>query len=199
MKFTEAWDKLTEQNKLLRLSAVAAGLGCVGLSIAMIYLADRPPLVIDRACEAQVAKLTPANQHSESEIQNFLSQALAQRFDSEDVKQLNFLSVPEQGRRQKEQEQLKLRGLLQKIVPRLQAIQTTPSKDADGLSFIINSDRILAVGTVRSAFLFPLRVMLVSVDRTQANPYGLLIQSVEAQDPTQPVAPSAASKNGGRS
>jgi hypothetical protein len=185
MKFKEAWANLAKENLILKISAIAAGLGCVGLSIALVSIAMRPPLVVDRACTATVAKLTPANQHTDAEIQSFLSLALAERFDTEDIRELTLLSESEKLRRQKEQDELKLRGLIQKVVPRLGAVQVATGKNVDGLSFVVNADRLLAVGTIRSAFLFPLKVQLISVDRTDANTFGLLIQSVQTDDTAQ--------------
>ena len=108
MKFTAAWANLQKENVILKISAVAAGLGCVGLSIALVTIIVKPPLVVDRACSAVVAKLAPANEHSDVEIQNFLALSLAQRFDTEDVREFTLLSEPEKLRRQKEQDELKL-------------------------------------------------------------------------------------------
>jgi hypothetical protein len=184
MKFTAAWANLAKENRILKISALTTSLGCVGLAIALVTLIMKPPLVIERECSAVVAKLVPSDQHSDVEIRTFLALALSERFDTEDVREFTLLSEPERLRRQKEQEELKLRGLIQKVVPRLGAVQIATGKDSNGLSFIVNADRILAVGTIRSAFLFPLKVQLISVDRTSSNPAGLLIQSVQSDEQT---------------
>jgi hypothetical protein len=186
MKFTAAWANLAKENRILKISALTTSLGCVGLAIAVVTLIMKPPLVIERECASVVAKLAPSDQHSDVEIRNFLALALSERFDTEDVREFILLSEPEKLRRQKEQDELKLRGLIQKIVPRLSAVQIATGKDSNGLSFIVNADRILAVGTIRSAFLFPLKVQLISVDRTSSNPAGLLIQSVQSSDQMAP-------------
>ena len=47
----------------------------------------------------------------------------------------------------------------------------------DGKAYV-DSDRLISVGKVRSAFIFPLILNLESVNRSINNPYGLRIKSV---------------------
>ena len=48
----------------------------------------------------------------------------------------------------------------------------------DGKAYV-DSDRLISVGKVRSAFVFPLVVSLESVSRSMENPYGLRVKSVD--------------------
>jgi hypothetical protein len=45
----------------------------------------------------------------------------------------------------------------------------------NGDSLIVDADRIISVGSIRSAFPFPLIANISIVTRSQSNPYGLVL------------------------
>ncbi len=54
-----------------------------------------------------------------------------------------------------------------------------------GADVIIDADRILSIGPVRSALPFPLRLTLSSATRSRGNPYGLRLMQVKPLDKSQ--------------
>lgn len=109
--------------------------------------------------------------HSKQEIENFLREALSQRFDSL-VKATDGLLSPDELRlRDQEQKEFSTRSITQRLI--LNYVTETP----DG--FKVDADRMISVGEVRSAFKFSLLVKLESKSRSLANPYGLLLTSTK--------------------
>jgi hypothetical protein len=49
----------------------------------------------------------------------------------------------------------------------------------------VEADRLLSVGTIRSAFMFPLVVTIGTVSRTPSNPYGLELVGTESVKPAE--------------
>ncbi len=48
----------------------------------------------------------------------------------------------------------------------------------DGERILVDADRLIAVGDIRSAFRLPLELKLGTVSRSAANPHGLLLERV---------------------
>jgi hypothetical protein len=125
--------------------------------------------VVERACYSRVLqKVSP--QASPSEIEAFVRDALRRRFDSDAVDTAAFLSQEEDGFRRQEQDNLKSRNMTQVIIVRQVKVS--------GSTVNIDSDRLLSIGQIRSAFIFPLIGTLATTQRTDANPYGLILVKV---------------------
>jgi hypothetical protein len=103
---------------------------------------------------------------------------LSKRFDSKVLAPQYFLSSEEQGFRLREQDELKTRGVTQRVI--------TNEIKVEGDNVSVDSDRILSSVSIRSAVSFPLVLSLSQTDRTQENPYGLLLSRV-----TQPKSKEA--------
>lgn len=170
MKYTEAWASVVSQN--LNLKVVTAFLTVISIILGMINLrlSFKDAIVIERGCSSR--SIQPVkDEHSKTEIEFFVKEALAQRFDSSVTPTDGLLSIDELKLREQEQKDFSSRSIKQKIV--INSVTEMP----DG--FKIDSDRVISVGEVRSAFKFPLLVKLESKARTQSNPYGLLITSTK--------------------
>lgn len=173
MRFPQAWADISKQNSVLRVAILAvASSGVLALLIALKF-AFKDPLIIERGCFSRPTSSTALQEPTKTEVEGFLREALTQRFDSESVVQGDLISLEELGNRSIEQEEMKRRGVRQNVVVR--SIQ-----EKDG-AYLVDSDRVLAVGGLRSALAFPLLVKLQRASRSQSNPYGLVLFKVSAQ------------------
>lgn len=185
MRFTVAWSEVVTQNTVLRIAILSMSVSLIGLLVALTKIATREPLVIERACFSSVAAIGSA-ERSESEVLSFLREAIASRFDSDAVPQDGFISMDERQFREQEQRGFREKEIKQRVlVNRIDTIKGGPGKDAlpeFTAEFTVDADRILTIGTVRSALPFPLRVTISSVTRSRGNPYGLRLIQVKSQE-----------------
>lgn len=164
MRFTTAWSEVVAQNTTLKLviALLTVLTACLGFTSAKLSM--REPLVIERACYSQAVP-TGSTRRTEAEIEAFNREMLRERFDSGAILVPGHLSSEEEAFRKQEQEALKTSNMTQRIV--------VNSVKVDKESISVDADRIISVGQIRSAFPFPLTVMLSSTSRTEGNPYGL--------------------------
>jgi hypothetical protein len=177
MRFTVAWSEVLSQNVVLRFVILCLSLSVIGLSVLAAKLVLREPLIIERACLSTALEKTSPD-HTEDEISNFVKEALPQRFDTDAFPHDGFLSNEESQFREQEQKTMKEKEMRQRIL-------INKVEKISGAEVIVNCDRILSVGAVRSALSFPLRLILSSVSRTRGNPYGLRLQQVKPFEKTE--------------
>lgn len=173
MRFPVAWASVALQNVTLKVCLVVLGATSIILSFTTTKLALKPAIVIERACYSTV--ISPASsQHSTTEIEFFLHEALSYRFNTEVVVKEGFISSEELKFRGQEQAELKRREMNQKV------ILNSPIK-VNGDSVSADTDRLISVGKIRSAFSFPITITLSKTMRTETNPYGLMIEKISGQ------------------
>lgn len=173
MKYTEAWSSVVSQNFNLKIVTIV--LGALSLLLAMITLkmAFKDSVIIERGCFSRTFQ--PAkDEHSKQEINNFLREALSQRFDSLVMPTDGLLSPDELKIRDQEQKEFASRSMKQRLI-------VNSVTETDG-GFKVDADRMISVADVRSAFKFSLLVKLESKSRSNSNPYGLLIVSTKQVD-----------------
>lgn len=170
MKFTIAWAKVASENSVLKAVVLCLSALCLFFGASSLKLALKDPIVVERGCYSKVAAITDGKR-SATEIESFLKEALAQRFDTQAVVRNDFLSDDEQILRSKEQKDLQNRKLSQKVILNAATVE--------GGSVIVDADRLISVGEVRSAFKFPLNVKIESVTRSEGNPYGLVVSEIK--------------------
>lgn len=177
MKYTEAWASVVQQNlNLKRVTILFAFLSLI-LSLISLKLAFRDVLILDRGCFTKaVAKVE--NKHTTEEIEAFMRETLSQRFNSALQPTDGYLSPDETKLREQEQKELKSRNMTQTVLVR--AIHE------DDQGFTVDADRLIAVGEIRSAFKFPLKVRIEAKARSESNPYGLLLFSVQSIEKAEP-------------
>jgi hypothetical protein len=169
VKFTTAWADTLIQNTTLKLVTALLSFCLLVMCVCCIKLALREPLVIERACYSTALGLA-SSKHSPAEIDAFVREALRQRFDSDATVTPGFLSPEEEGFKKQEQDSFKNSQMTQKIVVKLVTAQDD--------SVTVDADRVISVGQVRSAFVFPLSLTLSSTARNVGNPYGLILARV---------------------
>ncbi len=167
MKFSTAWANILTENHLLKATVALLGLVTIIFSVGLARLAVRQPLLLERECGTRY--VSPVDlKHSNREIDYFIKTALPMRFDTDAVDYKSVLSDDEVGFRVREQDELKKKQIIQRVL--------INSIKADGDSYVVDTDRILSTGKIRSALQLVVRVQLASVSRTQTNPYGLIMK-----------------------
>ena len=169
MKFSTAWAKVAAQNVTLKVATLILAIISVTQLGVITSLASREPLVIERSCYSRMLPTKNA-QPDQNEIKGFLDVALPMRFDSDGYFKEGFLSLQEVGARDKELATIKQRQMNQKIV-------ISDLKIAEKL-ITITADRLISIGKIKSALPLNLEVTLEQTNRTEANPYGLIIGAI---------------------
>jgi hypothetical protein len=173
MRFTTAWASVSAQNVTLKGAVITLGLTTLVLAVALSKLSQKEPTVIERACYSTNASFA-SSKRTPSEIEAFLQEAITERFNSDSI-QVGYLSLEEQKFREQELAEMKKKGLTQRVIVNLPI-------PVDGNTASLDTDRIISVGKLRSAFSFPLTVTLSQTTRSASNPYGLLIERVSASN-----------------
>jgi len=176
MRFTAVWTDVLTQNVTLRVLLIALSVTTLLLAASTVRLAVREPLIVERGCVSTPAK-TGSGKHTNQEIEAFVRQAIPKRFDSKGSEAQLVLSSDEYGFRLKEQQELKSRGISQRVVVNEVSIEGTAVR--------VDADRILNASNLRTAVAFPVTLELSQTDRTPANPYGLVMARVSQSKPKE--------------
>ena len=177
MKYTEAWASVVSQNFSLKLVSTILGIVSIVLGMINLKLSFKDAVIIERGCSSRAIQPIK-DDHSKSEIEYFLREALSQRFDTQVQASDGLLSPDELKLRDQEQKEFSSRNMKQRV------ILNSVTESSEG--FKLETDRIISVGDVRSAFKFSLLVKLESKVRSLSNPYGLLIVSTKQVDDKDP-------------
>ena len=169
MKFTTAWAKTAAQNVTLKVATVSLVVVAVSQLTVIATLATRNLPVIERACYSRPLQGKPVDANK-NENEAFLVEALAMRFDSNGYVKEGFLSIEEASAREKEQAALKQRQINQKVL--------VNEVKLEGKELLVQADRILSVGKVKSVLSLNLKVAIQQINRSESNPYGLVLSSV---------------------
>jgi len=176
MKFSLAWAQTAAQNVTLKVALSVLCFVSGTLALSTVKLASRKPIIIDRGCFS--ATVEPSgNDHSASEVEAFVREAIRQRFNSDAAPIPDFLSEEEISARNQEQKEFSGRAMTQTVIVR--------SVKANESTVTIDADRLIAVAQIRSAFSFPLMATIRSTTRSQGNPYGLQLVKLTPQKAEQ--------------
>ena len=166
MRFSMAWAEIAKQNNVLRIAVIGVTFACVVTLMIALKFAFRDPLVIERACFSTVSTLQSQIQ-TQQEVEAFLRDAVTSRFNSDSVVVSDYFALEELKARDNEQSELGRREIKQKVV--------VNSIIKQGDSYLVDADRLLSVGKIRSAFQMPMTVTIAKTSRTSGNPYGLVV------------------------
>jgi hypothetical protein len=172
MNYIENLKKSFDEKELLKITNLTLTGIVIALCGTLVATATRDPILVDRSAHKTVIieKVT-TDEGKLSEVENFLREALSLRFDSK-AKSSNELLSKELARAHEiEEGELKAKQVTQSVV--VNGVQ----KSKDG--FIVDVDRVVSISKLRSAFSFPLKVQILKVDRSEQNPYGLVLIRVE--------------------
>lgn len=169
MKFTTAWAKTAAQNVTLKVATVILGAVTVSQLSVIMGLSMKEPLIVERGCYSKTLAAKPADP-TQQEVESFLSEALSMRFDSNGYLKEGFLAIEETIARDKELAALKLRQMNQKVL--ISEIKF------DGKNIQVFTDRLVSIGKVKSALTLNLKVTVQQTNRSESNPYGLIVSSI---------------------
>lgn len=170
MNFTTAWANIAKQNVNLKVALVAVTICTIFLGYSTVSLSLKDSVVIERGCFSKAVDVTSAKQTNE-EIKTFIGIALKQRFDTNTQVIEGYLSLDERNLKEKEQLDLKKKGLEQIVVLRKVTIANE--------SIMVEADRLYSIQNVRSTFPIKLNLSLETKQRTETNPYGLILVKTE--------------------
>lgn len=173
MKFHAAWDSLEKENRNLKILSIALCTLAIFLTVAVTSTATKEPVIIERGCYSKMARSADNAKPTEQEIAAFVEKSLAARFNTE-PDNLSYLGLTQRAFRDKEQNELTKQKMTQKVI----VGEIKIAKDA----ILVNADRLISVQNIRSVLRFPLKVNLESTERTEDNPYGLLLSNVNPID-----------------
>lgn len=172
MRYTTAWSNVLSQNLTLRFAVLILGLTTTALAYSAARMSFRPPLIIERGCFSKTVN-SGSTEVAPDEMEAFVREAIKQRFDSQAKLFGDFLSNEEMGFRVQEQREFTTRSIGQKVL--------VNSLRVEGNKVFVESDRLISIGTIRSAFPFNVQLTLSSQSRTYDNPYGLTVLKVTEQ------------------
>ncbi len=177
MKFSVAWAQTLAQNVSLKFATVTLLISTLTFAMMLVKLSLKNPIVIERGCfSKQVVQAT--NDRSPIEIEAFLKEALAMRFNGGAAINLNYLSSQEDLARKLELKELQQKNIIQKVI--------VNSIKIDAQNILAFCDRIVSIGPVRSIIPVVLSVQLESTTRTESDPYGLVVSQISVQKKDDP-------------
>jgi hypothetical protein len=169
MRFHIAMDSLEKEVKVWRIAVISLLVLSICLCLGILKTSQKNPMLIERGC---ISKIIDPQGPSVTvpEVQSFVTEALKQRFNSVE-KATGFLGHEQIVARQKEQMELSRQAMKQVVIVNGVLVS--------GEEITVMADRLISVGEIRSAFKFPLKVEIEKVDRTDSNPYGLILSEVK--------------------
>jgi len=171
MKFSQVLLKEAFERSALKLAVICLSVLSLVFSILLSFDLSKEPIVVERACETKLLEVKSSSQ-TKDEVQSFIKEAVALRFDSLISRDPSSFMVQDLFiARSKEQDELKRNGIDQRLIVRNVRVE----KDY----FLIDADRLVAVGKVRSAIPTVLIVRVSSKSRSLTNPYGLVLTNVD--------------------
>jgi len=171
MRFSHHSAKELFDRSALKLAVLCLSITSLTFAIFLALDVSKEPIVVERACETKLVELGSASQ-TKDEIESFVKDAVALRFDSQIGKDPAAFMVQDLlVSRAKEQDELKKSSIDQRIIVR--------SVTLDGDHFVVEADRLIAVGKVRSALPTTLTAKISSKGRSLTNPYGLVLTAVD--------------------
>lgn len=173
MKFQDAWDSLEKENRNLKILCLALCTLAIFLTVAVTSTASKDPLIIERACYSKTLATARTQAATNEEIQSFVEKALAARFNSV-AEGVQLLSDRQRIFRDKEQVELTKQKMTQKVIVSDPKNDLKIEKDF----ILVNADRLISIQNLRTVLRLPLKITVESTERSEGNPYGLLLSDV---------------------
>jgi hypothetical protein len=165
MRFSSAVDSLTKENKFLRLALKLSMIAVLALALTVVFLYDRAPVMVERSTHGlEIVRAEPMVR-TQADIQQALRLMIRARFDTDALNSELFISKRQYELRVAEQTEMKSRGLVQATVFRSATVNKSEA--------LVEFDRVIAIGDVRSALKTTVRVAFEETEPNELNPYGL--------------------------
>lgn len=171
MKISEKLVMNSLEISTLKVSVLVLSLISLTFAIMLVIDSSRDAVVIDRGCDSRLIQVASTNQ-TKDEVSQFLTLAVQARFNTTPPADPSAFMVQDLlVSRTKEQDELVGRGIDQRIIVR--------DSKLDGDRFLIEADRLVAIGPARSAIPLKLLAKVSSKARSMTNPYGLVLSSID--------------------
>ncbi len=174
MRFSQAWAEVIKFNQNLKISIAVSVITIIILGITTIHFSMKAPIIIERSCYSKFLNKINDKSPSKLEYKTFIEISLKQRFNTIENIIDGYLSTQEKKNKYLEQKKLAKNKIIQFII-----IRNIDFKDG---IFFINADRLYSVNNIRSALPIKLKVTIKNKNRTQTNPYGLILDLTEELD-----------------
>ncbi len=168
MKFHVAWDSLEKENQFLKILLFSFLIVTLGLAVTIIAVSAKDPILVERGCYSRLMERRDPVPTKE-EMVSFAEEALKARFNSSWTNP-SLLSDEQNGFRTKEQAELTRQKMKQAVV--------VNKVESQSEYLIVDADRVISVGDIRSSFRFPLKLKVERSTRTAGNPYGVVLYEV---------------------
>jgi hypothetical protein len=173
MRFSHNIAKEVFDRSALKLAVLCLSIVSLTFAIFLALDVSKEPIIVERACETKLLASASSSQ-TKDEIEAFVKEGVALRFNTQVTRDPAAFMVQDLFvSRVKEQDELKKSGIDQRVIVR--------STRLDGDKFVVEADRLVAVGKVRSAIPIVLFAKISSKGRSLTNPYGLVLISVDQQ------------------
>jgi hypothetical protein len=169
MRFSTAWAKTAAQNVTLKTAAMLLGIVCLFQLSVIAGLSMKDPLVVERSCYSKASTLKNSKP-TQDETASFLNEAIPMRFDSAGSLKEGFLALDETISREKEMTTLKQRQMDQRVL--------VSDVKINGDEILVTTDRLISIGKIKSVLPLNLKVTVLQTNRTESNPYGLIVGSI---------------------
>jgi hypothetical protein len=167
MKLANVFDGMAKENQFLRTITKMLILVTVALLGIVFNLYDRNPVVVERTAHGLEIVRSTDFMRTQSDLKQAIALMIKARFSSEALAPEIFLNPKQLLLRDTEQKDMKARGLSQAIIVRNVAIDRDQA--------IVDLDRVISIGEVRSALKAKVKVSFEEVSPNELNPYGLLL------------------------
>lgn len=169
MKFSTAWAQIAAQNVSLKVAAVLLAIISVAQLIIISQMAMKNPLVVERSCLTQILSVKELEPNPD-EIIAFIKDVLPSRFSSTEPLKPGTFSLEESLAKEKELTALKQRQIEQRVLVNEVIINEK--------NISASADRLVSIGKIKSVLPLKLKISIQQTDRTEANPYGLIISTI---------------------
>lgn len=170
MRFSTAWANIAKQNVSLKVALVSVSVASVFLSIGFMKTSFKDPIVIERSCKTE-SLVASSIEPTVAEMKQFVKKALLERYSSEEIAAVSYLSKKLNKEKLTENKLFKKKDVVQLSLVR--SVDVTKDK------IIANVDRIFSMGKTRPAYPSKFALKVQSIKRTLENPYGLILVSIK--------------------
>ncbi|MCB0369803.1 MAG: hypothetical protein KDD45_10285, partial [Bdellovibrionales bacterium] len=182
MKMSLSINALSKENQFLKLTTKLLFAIVFILILQVIFLYNRDPILIQSSTRGLQIVEPLRYSPSKEDIKFAIEVMLKARFNTQVFSPELYLSDKQKLFRINEQKEFKSRNMTQTIIIRQIDISKSEA--------LIEMDRVIAVGDVRSAIKTKLKIVFEESEPNELNPYGLVLSLVEVQNTSPNNNPS---------
>lgn len=171
MKYTTVWAQIESQNHLLKYTHVVLVFIVLVLAILVLKFGFKDPIVIERSNDKVEIKSISEVNVNENDFLAYMNVIFKNRYDYEEAFNPYLYSENEIQNYQTEKKEFVEKKLKQRVL--LNSIKM------EGKYFIADIDRVISIEKVKSVINQKVRLTITKSQRTELNPYGLILENIE--------------------